>query len=139
MRAAVVFFSSSSRERILALAKSLSQGIGRQGHQVDLIDGDRDVNAKLTMYQYLAIGCEPLPGFGGKLPDKVSQFLGSSGMVSGKRSFAFVTKAALGSGKALARLMKSMEQEGMLIKNSSILVSPQEAEEVGSRLHVQAR
>ena len=32
-----------------------------------------------------------------------------------------------------------MEKEGMLIKNSSILGSPQEAEEVGSRLHVQAR
>jgi flavorubredoxin len=139
MRAAVVFFSSSSRQRILTLAKSLGQGIGRQGLSVDVIDGDRDVNAKLTMYQYLAIGCEPLPGFGGKLPDKVSQFLSSSGMVSGKRSFAFVTKATFGSGKALARLMKSMEKEGMLIKNSSILTSPQEAEEIGSRLHIQAK
>jgi flavorubredoxin len=136
MRAAIVFFSSSSRQRILALAKSLSQGIGQQGHQVDIMDGDRDVNVKLTMYQYLAIGCEPLPGFGGKLPDKVTQFLGSAGMVSGKRSFAFVTKAVFGSPKALSRLMKSMEKEGMLIKNSSILASPQEAEEIGKRLQV---
>jgi hypothetical protein len=88
------------------------------------------------MYQYLAIGCEPLPGFGGKLPDKVTQFLGSAGMVSGKRSFAFVTKAVFGSPKALSRLMKSMEKEGMLIKNSSILANPQEAEEIGKRLQV---
>jgi hypothetical protein len=114
MRAAVVFFSSASRERILALAKSLSQGIGEQGHHVDLIDGDRDVNAKLTSYQYL----------------------GSAGMVSGKHSFAFVTKTPFGSLKALSRLMKNMEKEGMLIKNSSILGSPQEAQEVGKRLHV---
>jgi flavorubredoxin len=137
MRAVVVFFSSSSRQRILALAKSLSQGIGQQGLQVDLVDGDRDVNAKLTMYQYLAIGCEPLPGFGGKLPDKVAQFLGAAGLVSGKRSFAFVSKSSFGSPKALARLMKTMEKEGMLIKNSSILSSPQEAEEIGKHLHVQ--
>ncbi len=136
MRAAVVFFSSASRERILGLAKSLSQGIGSQGHQVDLIDGDRDVNAKLTGYQYLAIGAEPLSGFGGKLPDKVLQFLGSAGLVSGKHSFAFVSKATFGSMKALSRLMRSMEKEGMLIKNSSVLASPQEAQEIGKRLHV---
>ena len=136
MRAAVVFFSSASRERILALAKSLSQGMGAQGHQVDLIDGDRDVNAKLTGYQYLAIGAEPQSGFGGKLPDKVTQFLGSAGLVSGKHSFAFVSKTTFGSTKALGRLMKNMEKEGMLIKNSSVLSSPQEAQEVGKRLHV---
>ncbi len=136
MRAAVVFFSSASRERILALAKSLSQGIGAQGHQVDLIDGDRDVNAKLTGYHYLAIGAEPQSGFGGKLPDKVTQFLGSAGLVSGKHSFAFVSKTTFGSMKALGRLMKNMEKEGMLIKNSSVLSSPQEAQEIGKRLHV---
>jgi len=136
MRAAVVFFSSASRERILALAKSLSQGMGAQGHQVDLIDGDRDVNAKLTGYQYLAIGAEPQSGFGGKLPDKVTQFLGSAGLVSGKHSFAFVSKTTFGSTKALGKLMKNMEKEGMLIKNSSVLSSPQEAQEVGKRLHV---
>jgi menaquinone-dependent protoporphyrinogen IX oxidase len=136
MRAAVVFFSSASRERVRALAKSLSQGIGEQGYQVDLIDGDRDVNAKLTGYQYLAIGAEPLSGFGGKLPDKVSQFLASAGMVSGKHSFAFVSKTTFGSMKALSRLMRSMEREGMLIKNSSVLASPQEAQEIGKRLHV---
>jgi menaquinone-dependent protoporphyrinogen IX oxidase len=136
MRAAVVFFSSASRQRILELAKSLSQGIGAQGHQVDLIDGDRDVNAKLTGYQYLAIGAEPLSGFGGKLPDKVQQFLGAAGLVSGKHSFAFVSKTPFGSMKALSRLMKSMEKEGMLIRNSSVLSSVQEAQEIGKRLHV---
>jgi hypothetical protein len=136
MRAAVVFFSSASRERVLALAKSLAQGIGEQGHHVDLIDGDRDVNAKLTSYQYLAIGAEPLSGFGGKLPDKVPHFLGSAGMVSGKHSFAFVSKTPFGSTKALSRLMKNMEKEGMLIKNSSVLASPPEAQEIGKRLHI---
>jgi flavorubredoxin len=136
MRAAVVFFSSASRERIMALAKALSQGIGRQGHQVDVIDGDRDVNSRLTMYQYLAVGCEPLPGLGGKLPDKVAQFLSSAGTISGKRGFAFVRRSGFGSQKALSRLMKNMEKQGILLRNSAVLSSPQEAEQVGQRLHV---
>lgn len=136
MRAAVVFFSTSSRKRILDLAKALAKGIGQQGHQVDIIDGDHDVNARLTMYQYLAVGSESLGGLGGKLPDKVAQFLGSSGMVSGKRSYAFVAKSTFGSAKALSRLMRTMEKEGMLIKNSAVLASPLETEEIGRRLHL---
>jgi flavodoxin len=136
MRTAVVFFSTTSRDRILGLAKGLAKGIEGQGHQADIIDGDRDVNAKLTIYQYLAIGTEPASGFGGKIPEKVSQFIGSSGMVSGKRSFAFVSKNTFGAGKALSRLMRSMEQEGMFIKNSAIIASAAEAEEIGKRLHI---
>ena len=65
-----------------------------------------------------------------------AHFLSAAGMVSGKHSFAFVSKTPFGSTKALSRLMKSMEKEGMLIKNSSILTSPQEAREIGKRLHV---
>ena len=136
MRTAVVFFSTTSRDRILGMAKSLAKGIEGQGHQADIIDGDHDVNAKLTIYQYLAIGTEPVSGFGGRIPEKVTQFISSSGMVSGKRSFAFVSKSTFGSGKALSRLMRSMEQEGMFIKNSAIITSPTEAEEIGRRLHI---
>jgi hypothetical protein len=103
---------------------------------VDIIDGDRDVNARLTIYQYIAVGTEPTSTLGGKIPDKIGQFLSSSGMVAGKRSYAFVTKSAFGAAKALARLMKSMEKEGMFLKYSSVLSSPQEAEEIGKRLHI---
>ena len=136
MRAAVVFFSANARDRVLIIARSLARGIESQGHQVDIVDGTRDVNTKLTIYQYIAVGTEPLSNFGGKIPDKVGQFLNSSGMVAGKRSFAFVTKNLSGASKALSRLMRSMEKEGMFIKFSSVLASPQEAEEVGKRLHV---
>jgi flavorubredoxin len=136
MRAAVVFFSAMSRDRILSIARSLARGIESQGHQVDIVDGTRDVNTKLTIYQYIAVGTEPLSNFGGKIPDKVGHFLNSSGMVAGKRSFAFVTKNLAGSPKALSRLMKSMEKEGMFLKYSAILSNAQEAEEIGKRLHV---
>ena len=136
MRAAVVFFATNSRDRILNITRSLARGIESQGHQVDIIDGVHDVNAKLTMYQYIAVGTEPAGNFGGKIPEKVGQFLNSSGMVAGKRSFAFVTKNLSGASKALSRLMKSMEKEGMFIKFSAVLSSAQEAEEIGKRLHI---
>jgi len=136
MRAAVVFFALSSRDRVLSIARSLARGMESQGHQVDIVDGTRDVNTKLTIYQYLAVGTEPAGNFGGKIPEKVGHFLNSSGMVAGKRSFAFVIKNLAGASKALSRLMKSMEKEGMFIKYSAILSSAQEAEEVGKRLHV---
>jgi menaquinone-dependent protoporphyrinogen IX oxidase len=136
MRTAVVFFAPNSRDRVLNIARSLARGMESQGHQVDIVDGTRDVNTKLTIYQYLAVGTEPASNFGGKIPEKVGQFLNSSGMVAGKRSFAFVTKNMAGAPKALSRLMKSMEKEGMFIKYSAVLSSAQEAEEIGKRLHV---
>ncbi|UCF98605.1 MAG: hypothetical protein JSV89_03485 [Spirochaetaceae bacterium] len=136
MRAAVVFFATNSRDRILNITRSLARGIESQGHQVDIIDGNHDVNAKLTMYQYIALGSEPLSNFSGKIPEKVGHFLSSSGMVAGKRCYAFVTKNMFGATKALARLMKNMEKEGMFLKYSSILNSPTEAEEIGKRLHI---
>ncbi len=136
MRTAVVFFSTNSRDRILNLVRALARGMEAQGHQVDIIDGNHDINAKLTMYQYIAVGTEPLANFSGKIPEKVGHYLGSSGMVAGKRCFAFVSKNTFGSSKALVRLMKSMEKEGMFLKYSSVLISPQEAEEIGKRLHI---
>ena len=136
MRTAVVFFSTNSRDRILNLTRALARGMEAQGHQVDIIDGNHDINAKLTMYQYIAVGTEPLSNFSGKIPEKVGHYLSSSGMVAGKRCFAFVSKNTFGASKALARLMKNMEKEGMFLKYSSVLNSPQEAEEIGKRLHI---
>ena len=136
MRTAVIFFAGKNRERLLNLAKALARGIEAQGHQVDIIDGDHDVNTRLTIYQYIAIGTEAISGFGGKIPEKISTFLASAGMVSGKRCFAFVAKTTLGSQKALSRLMKQMESEGMYLKYSEVFSSQVEAEEVGKRLHI---
>ncbi|MBN2565843.1 MAG: hypothetical protein JXB46_09035 [Candidatus Eisenbacteria bacterium] len=108
-----------------------------QGHQVDLIDGDHDVNTKLTIYQYVAVGTEATSIIGGKIPDKVDTFLSAGGMLGGKRSFAYVMKSPISAGRALARVMKAMEKQGMYLKNSMIFTSEAEAEEMGKRLHIE--
>jgi hypothetical protein len=136
MRVAVVFVPQSKRDKLLEISKALAGGIESQGHRVDLVDGSRDVNTKLTVYEYIAVGTEVTSSFGGKIPEKVAEYLKSSGMVSGKRSFAFVLKSSFGATKGLQSLMKVMEGEGMYLKFSEILTSAPEAHEIGKRLSI---
>jgi len=137
MRVAVVFVAKDKREKLLKISQALASGIEAHGHTVELVDGARDVNVKLTVYGYIAVGTEISSSFGGKIPDKVGQFLKDSGMVAGKRSFAFVLNQRIGAAKGLQRLMKTMEGEGMYLKFSEILSSPAEATEIGKRLRIQ--
>ena len=137
MRTAVIFFGGNNRDKVRDFSRALARGIETQGHQVDIIDGDHDINTKLTIYQYISIGTESISTIGGKIPDKISTFLSSAGMISGKRCFAFVSKTSFGSNKALSRLMKSMESEGMYLKFSDIFTTDREAAEVGRRLKIQ--
>ena len=120
----------------MSLSKALAKGIEEQGNHVDVFDGAKDSNVKLTMYQYVAIGAEPVGTFGGKIPLSVQPFLAGAGAVSGKKSYAFISKGMIGTEKALSALMKCMEGEGMFLKNSDVLRSVQEAQEIGKRLHV---
>jgi len=136
MKIAVLFFSGNGRQQLLEVSKGLARGLEKQGKQVDLIDGDKDVNVKLTMYQYIAIGTSALNMWGGKISRNITEFIANSGIVSGKRCFAFVTKSGLRKTKTLRALMKAMEHEGMYLKNSRLLSSAEEAEEIGKRLHV---
>ena len=137
MRTAVVFFAGNSRDKLLSLSRALARGIESQGHQVDIIDGDHDINTKLTIYEYIAIGTQALSTIGGKTSEKIPSFLGSSGMIAGKKSFAFVLKTFFSATRALGRLMKSMEKEGMYLKFSEVFKTEGEAEEVGKRLKIQ--
>lgn len=136
MRAAVIYFAGSKRQLLTELSRSLAKGLEEQGHQVDIIDGERDVNTKLTIYNYIAIGTGATSFFGGKISDQITRFLANSGMVSGKRSFAFIVKGGLRSGKTLQKLMRVMEHEGMYLKYSEILAQPEEALVIGRKLHV---
>jgi menaquinone-dependent protoporphyrinogen IX oxidase len=136
MRVAVVFFSGRNREKLRDIANGLARGIEKQGNQVDVFDGSRDSNVKLTIYQYIVVGMEPSGAFSGKVPDSVRAFLAGSGVVTGKKSYAFVSRSTFGTAKSLSNLMRSMEGEGMFLKNSDVLRSSVEAEEIGKRLHI---
>jgi len=135
MRVAVVYFPARNRDKILETSKKLAGGIEENGHQVDIIDGSRDINTKITIYQYIAFGTQSLSIFRSKLPKGMEEFIKNAGIVSGKRSFAFVMPSFFSSHKTLKDLMAKMEKEGMFLKFSEIL-TPDIAEETGKKLHI---
>jgi len=136
MRVCIVYFTSSNSKKLFSIVNSLSEGIGKQGHQVDIINGNLDINSKLTIYNYVAIGVEGTNFLGGKLPLKVSTFLSNSGFLRGKRSYAFTLRKSLRPQKNLSKLMFSMEHEGLYLKKSDIISSSEEAKSIGKRLHI---
>ncbi len=136
MRVAIVYFSNKKRKKLSVLAGALADGIRSQGHQVDVIDGDLDVNSKLTIYNYVAVGIEPLNFIGGKIPARTAFFLSSSGLIRGKRSYAFLLRSGLRTQKSLNKLMHTMEHEGMYLKKSDVISSTEEASIIGKNLHI---
>jgi flavodoxin len=134
MKVAVVYFSGADRSKLQNVAKGIAEGISSQGHAADLIDGTKDVNTKLTMYEYIAVGAEATGFFGGKVSPQAGRFLSNSGIISGKRCFAFITPKGIRKMKTLKALMDVMEHEGMFLKNSQVVASYEEAEAIGRSL-----
>lgn len=136
MRVGIIYFSINNNKRFIDIVNSLSEGIELQGHQVDIINGNLNLNSKLTVYNYIALGIEGINLLGGKIPPKTATFLSNAGLIRGKRSYAFTLKSTLRPQKTLSKLMTSMEQEGMYLKKSDIISTKQEAVSIGKRLHI---
>lgn len=120
------------------IATALSKGIESQNHIVDIIDMKLEPGKIVSYYDYLIIGAEGISGFGGKIPENVSTFLKNCGSISGKRCYAFVSKAGIRANKTLQTLMRIMEGEGMFLMSSDIIDKEAQASAIGKRLHIQA-
>jgi len=136
MRVAVIYFAYKNKALLQDIARGLAKGIQANGHMVDVVDGVTESDKKLTMYQYLAIGTESTTLFSGKINDQISNFLDNAGAVIGKMSFAYLVKTPFGAEKALLRLMRIMEAQGMMIKNSEIFKNAHMAELMGKQLRI---
>lgn len=136
MNVCVIIFPKDRDTRLQQVAASLAQGIGTNGHTVDVIDGVREQGKKISYYDYIAMGTDAVNTFGGRIPSSVQSFLSQCGAVQGKRCFAFVSRGGVRKNKTLKALMDAMEHEGMYLKNSQIVSSGAEAGEIGKRLHI---
>ena len=136
MRVGVVYFAERNKTKLREVSQGLAKGIEALGHQVDLIDALAQTDARLTMYDYLALGTEAVSFFRGKIPAKIPQYLANAGTATGKRCFAFVLNHPIAANRALLKLMKAMEHEGMYLKYSEILSSKEQAEAIGKRLTI---
>jgi len=135
IRVAVLYFAkASAAAKVKALAEALGRGIQNQGAQVDVIDGLRNRETKLTGYHYVAVGCDVRSLWGGALPPELPQALAAGGIITGKKTFGFVLKSPWGAPATLMKLMKALEHEGMLVRYSEILGNPDEAVALGARL-----
>jgi len=134
-KAAVVYFSPEIDKSVKFLAESLAAGIRSQGIEVECLNGEDSVGKKLNV-TYLAIGCVPLYGMGVGITGKVKMFLEQAGVVSGKRSYAFVCSRGIRKQRNLHKLMSVMESEGLYIKRSDVLKSSSHAESVGAELRI---
>jgi hypothetical protein len=127
MRVALVYIPAKTPEALAAVAKSMARALESGGHFVDLFEARADETPRLTGYDYVIVGSESATAFG-KLPIRASQVLAQAGMITGKRSMAFLRKSGLRPEKALARLMKTMEAEGMVVNCSEVVKNAAEAE-----------
>ena len=92
---------------------------------------------RLTIYDYIVIGTEPVSFFSASIPGDIAKYLAGSGTVSGKRCMAFVSGSGMRKNRTLLNLMKTMESEGMILKFSEVINKPDEAQAVGKRLNVE--
>ena len=121
--------------KLKAIAEAFAKGLEAQGHQADIISAYEE-GTRLTLYDYVIVGAEPVSFFSAKIPESISKFLAQAGTVSGKRCLAFIP-SCLRKGKTLQNLMKAMEREGMYLKLSEVIKRPDEALAIGKRLNVE--
>lgn len=135
VRAAVLYFAKSSNQpRLKALSEALAKGMRQQGAQVDVVNGTQARDTKLTGYHYIAVGCDVRSLWKGALPPELSGALANGGIITGKKTFAFVLPTVVGSNSTLLKLMKALEHEGMLLRFSDLLAKDTDAEALGKRL-----
>jgi hypothetical protein len=137
MRVALVYFPNKGSEALEPVAKAMARGLEAAGHFVDLSVA-RAGETRLTGYDYVVIGTEGA-GLLGKVPGGIPQFLAQAGTLTGKRSMAFLRKSGLRPDKALARLMRAMEAEGMVVNCAEIVANEAQAARAAAEAPVERR
>jgi len=122
MRVALIYIPAKAPEALAAISKAMARSLEAAGHFVDLVQDRAGESPRLTGYDYIVIGTESSTAFG-KIPLRVSQYLAQAGMLTGKRSMAFLRKTGLMPDRALSRLMKAMEAEGMVVNSAEVVAN----------------
>ncbi|MBN2618505.1 MAG: hypothetical protein JXR64_09380 [Spirochaetales bacterium] len=132
-----IAYNSTKGQKIADFAKALGKGIEKQlsNSVVDIIDIAKDSDKRLTGYSYIVFGSEKTSIFNLKVNKQISHFLKNCGHITGKHTFAF-TSNGFNSQKFLNNFMKTIESEGVLLKSSALISSTEEAEVIGSKLHI---
>jgi len=128
MRIALITAPSKPGKSLDAFSQAVAKAMSSMGHRVESykIPGD-DLN-RLPTYDYIVVLTEPVSTLSSKLPARLAEALGSVSSLIGKKSAAFLRTHGLFSGKAMNRLLATMEKEGMYVNWSEMFSKPAEAE-----------
>jgi len=138
MRVALIYVPAKAPDALAAVAKAMARAIEAEGHFVDVSQAKPDEMPSLTGYDYVIVGTESETAFG-KIPEGVARTLAQAGMLSGKRSMAFLRKSGLRPEKALSRLMKAMETEGMLVNYAEVVSKEADAAQAARDAPIERR
>jgi hypothetical protein len=138
MRVALIYVPAKAPDALAAVAKAMARAIEAAGHFVDVSQARPDEMPSLTGYDYVIVGTESESAFG-KIPEGVARALAQAGMLSGKRSMAFLRKSGLRPEKALNRLMKAMETEGMLVNYAEVVSKEADAAHAAREAPIERR
>ncbi|HPO02854.1 MAG TPA: hypothetical protein PL077_05880 [Treponemataceae bacterium] len=135
MRVALIAFIDKPDRRVQNIMQKMANAAASKGNQVDAINGNEDlVNTRLTVYDYIAVCTRPQGLFGGKLPRRISDFLATSGTISGKKGCALVLKSGFSSAKTCKNLMKALEAEGLMLDYFDIVGDEDHGALVGKKI-----
>jgi len=135
MRVALITFFPHGEGKLSSIVRKLQAASAEKGNQVDLFNGLEDLtNTRLTMYDYVAAVVRPAGFVGGKIAPRVSEYLATSGMISGKKGCALVIKSGLSSNKACRTLMRAMEAEGVKLDYFDVIRDADHAAWVGKKI-----
>jgi hypothetical protein len=138
MRVALVYVPARGPEALVPIAKAMARSLEAAGHFVDISEARPDETPRLTGYDYIVVGTESATLLG-KIPERVARFLAQAGTLTGKRSMAFLRKGGLRPERALARLMKAMEAEGMIVNCAEIVANEATAAEAARGAPIERR
>ena len=136
MRVAIIYFKAGKRNSLELLSREMARKWQAVGHQVEVMEAKPGEDLRLARFDYVVLGTES-SSLWGKLPTRLPQVLSQAGQVAGKRSFAFVCPSGFRTQKLLSRLMKAMENEGMLVNYAEILSSVSEASLAAEKVPLQ--
>ena len=138
MSICLLYIPASKPRALETAATAMAQALRGKGYEVDLVASVKGEIPRFAMADYLIIATEPL-GLAGKLPPRLGDILGQGSGMSGKRSMAIVLKRGPFRNKAIFRLMKAMEGEGMNVNDWAVVASPRDAAEAATQAPIEKK
>lgn len=133
MRAMLIY--SSQSKKFDALTEIIFSTLQTGGHQVDKVKVEEADRAPVLFPYDLVFFGSPVEGFwGGKFSEELNSFIGKCSGLQGKKTVVFVYPKAIGTGKAMKRIMRRLEEKGSIVIDFRSIKNKSDAKAFAERL-----